>query len=1124
MSIISSTITQTVTLGLVNSYPTYASPLTITSAGAVETTSSNAIYGPDTQAWTVTNAGAILATGPSGFGLDLKAGGNVDNAGTGALITGYAGGIRVAGAAGTVANAATINGMGPNGVGINLAAGGSVGNTGMGLIQGYSGIDITGAVGTLSNAGTISATGNSGNGVYLDTGGAVDNTGVIEGRANGVDVTGAAGTVTNSGTIAATGNFSNGVYLDAGGSVDNAGLIQAAGGVYVFGPAGTITNSGSISGTNGVGVFLLTGGTVIDSGTISGSGGTAVDFGGTGGNLLVLGSGYKLFGGAVGSGTVGATNTLELGGSVGAALTVGYNGLGLTNFQDVLFGSGGYDTLKVGSTVGTLPVTISGFALTSDIVDLTAIGSDGKITGQSGTQVTIAGSLGAVTLQLDPSDSTTFTISPDGSSGTDITLGQVVPPASKGPVLGGLTATSVSEGGVVTLGASDTVSDADDTLGAVTITSLPGDLTGVNGGTYTAGTGTWTGTGAEFNALSFTAGEQGTFTLSISAATTGAEAGTTAGSYTLTVNEPSPALTTPVISGMAQQGSTLTASAAVSNEPTETTITYQWQANYGSGFVDLTGETGLTLALTEADEGATLRIVATSADSDGRGTTATRNATSAVTEIAEGDLAATVSGLAGVDAVQGTPVSVTSITDGGTAVRSGVMYQWQINNGSGFVNISGATKSTYTPSGFDEDKKLQVIVTYADAGGAEALTKSAGTVQARQDHWKSPVTGNWTKAADWANGVPTATLDAVVDASGSYTVTLSSVDSAHGLIVDDAGAVVADSSSGSLTLDAGIGTLAISHGTFHLGGGALRAGSISIASGGTLLVSKSYTGLNAIAETITDNGQIRIAKSSTVVFTGAISGSGSVTVQNSAKATLTGAITGSETFTIANQGSVVFDTAISGTGSFNLLNAGNLEFGAADSEDVTFGPGATGTLKIDDSLTAPFTGQISGLTRKNAVDLADLAWSKPSKMRATFAGSTAGGTLTVTNGTQSVALSLKGNYTTASWTLSKDGSGGTLVVDPPVTGSLTPDQAGSAQGQIDLSDISFGADTTLGYSANSANTGGTLTVSDGSHATSLALLGQYAAASFVMASDGHGGTMITDAPANQQTWLSLPHA
>ena len=50
------------------------------------------------------------------------------------------------------------------------------------------------------------------------------------------------------------------------------------------------------------------------------------------------------------------------------------------------------------------------------------------------------------------------------------------------------------------------------------------------------------------------------------------------------------------------------------------------------------------------------------------------------------------------------------------------------------------------------------------------------------------------------------------------------------------------------------------------------------------------------------------------------------------------------------------------------------------------------------------------------------------------------------------------------------------------------------------------------------------TFSDGVHAQSLALLGQYVASSFSMASDGHAGTPIADPALTQQSQLTLPHA
>ncbi|MGC2415781.1 MAG: hypothetical protein WA459_24170 [Stellaceae bacterium] len=62
MSTISNqTIIQTVTLGSVNSYPTYASQLTITANGTIVASSGNGVYGGITEFGTINNAGRITA-------------------------------------------------------------------------------------------------------------------------------------------------------------------------------------------------------------------------------------------------------------------------------------------------------------------------------------------------------------------------------------------------------------------------------------------------------------------------------------------------------------------------------------------------------------------------------------------------------------------------------------------------------------------------------------------------------------------------------------------------------------------------------------------------------------------------------------------------------------------------------------------------------------------------------------------------------------------------------------------------------------------------------------------------------------------------------------------------------
>jgi hypothetical protein len=60
-------------------------------------------------------------------------------------------------------------------------------------------------------------------------------------------------------------------------------------------------------------------------------------------------------------------------------------------------------------------------------------------------------------------------------------------------------------------------------------------------------------------------------------------------------------------------------------------------------------------------------------------------------------------------------------------------------------------------------------------------------------------------------------------------------------------------------------------------------------------------------------------------------------------------------------------------------------------------------------------------------------------------------------------------------------------------------------------------------SENRGDTGGVLTVKNGSHVAKIALLGNYVAASFVTTADGHGGTLVTEQPLTTETSLSKPH-
>ena len=69
-----------------------------------------------------------------------------------------------------------------------------------------------------------------------------------------------------------------------------------------------------------------------------------------------------------------------------------------------------------------------------------------------------------------------------------------------------------------------------------------------------------------------------------------------------------------------------------------------------------------------------------------------------------------------------------------------------------------------------------------------------------------------------------------------------------------------------------------------------------------------------------------------------------------------------------------------------------------------------------------------------------------------------------------------------------------------------------AGNQLDLADIGFVAGASMSYAENLQGTGGTLTVSDGSHTANITLLGQYAADGFQASDDHHAGTLIAYHP------------
>jgi autotransporter passenger strand-loop-strand repeat protein len=147
-------------------------------------------------------------------------------------------------------------------------------------------------------------------------------------------------------------------------------------------------------------------------------------------------------------------------------------------------------------------------------------------------------------------------------------------------------------------------------------------------------------------------------------------------------------------------------------------------------------------------------------------------------------------------------------------------------------------------------------------------------------------------------------------------------------------------------------------------------------------------------------------------------------------------------------------------------------------------------------------------------------------------------TNTVINGGQEIVNAGTALATTISAGLMELASGASIGSKPVTfagSGTLKLDASVSFSGKIqgfgasavlDLADIAFGSKTTVAFKENAANTGGTLTVSDGVHVAKLSLIGQYSASQFTKGPDSGTGTLIGDpsAAAALTTSMTSPGA
>jgi endoglucanase len=146
--------------------------------------------------------------------------------------------------------------------------------------------------------------------------------------------------------------------------------------------------------------------------------------------------------------------------------------------------------------------------------------------------------------------------------------------------------------------------------------------------------------------------------------------------------------------------------------------------------------------------------------------------------------------------------------------------------------------------------------------------------------------------------------------------------------------------------------------------------------------------------------------------------------------------------------------------------AAKLELTGADSASVTFN-GATGSLILDHSslfsgTVFNFTGD-GNLSSSDQIDLKDIAFGAGTTV--SYTGTSSGGTLTVSDAENHTAhIALAGDYTSSTFSLSNDGSGGTVVIDPAAKQDV-------ADGTLSFGDAALADKQTVGVAPQNGGAG-----------------------------------------------------
>lgn len=881
-------------------------------------------------------------------------------------------------------NSGVINSLASGHYGILLTAstgGGGVYNAATGMITGVGGVRAYGAV-SVRNLGTIIAHGDT-NAVEIFGAGTIVNgdynhtSALLAGQGVGM-IGGGMGTVHNYATIEGY------VYLGSGGQVTNGGAGDTSaliGGDVRIGFSGTVNNFGTIhSGVLG-GAYLTAGGVVFNGSAgdtkalITGGSGVAITNGaGTVTNFGELDGEFAYLNSSLGYGAL-----LNSGGSLTNGSTLdrtariqGYTGVSISKGGTVV----NFGTVLGGGLTGAA----SGVYLRNGGVVTNGGGVDRVATIEGASGVLVHAGAGTV------KNFGTILAGGASAAGVDLRGGGAVSNGSVNDhqaVIEGYTGVAVAGSASVT------------NLG--TILGL-GDTGGF--GVYLKGAESLVNGSAGHGARATIYGYQGVRAAGAGATVT--NFGTIAGAAGTAVAFGSATDVLVVEAGSFFDGAVLGGGGALVLDSGAGTLS----GLFNGGNVTVSGSMATTTFnnFGALQIGAAAQFVLSGTGSIGAGQSLTdvgsltigSTLSSTGTLVASGTLAgAGRLVLSGGTAAFGSGASLTiaqvAVTGAAVSVAGNLNYAGQWTQSAGSVAVAAGSTLTFTGNGDSFSGTLGGAGKIAFVGGSDTL--SGATVSA---------------AGVSITGAAVTLSGAISNASAISVATPSMTVSAAGATLSGGGSLtLTDTNTNQITGATGAATLTNVNNTIS-GAGALGGGLMTLVNQAAGVINAS--GTNAL---IIDTGGNTLTNAGQIIASGA----GGLTIQS--------AINNTGTIAALN-GNVTVNSAVSGAG-VATVNGATLDFATTFTENVTF-TGATGILELGKS--QGYTGIIAGFSKTGgtSLDLADISFVGAGE--ATFSGNKAGGVLTVTDGTHTAHINLKGDYRTSVFISASDGHGGTIIHDP----------------------------------------------------------------------------------------------